>query len=219
MTMEIMRVFGAAARLEGGSFLVRGMAGYEAREYTVEPDVSAATVFGAAAAITGITVEIPGIPRGTLQGDLAFFGLLRSMGCAVVAGEGGIVVGGGGLRGIEADMNALPDSVPALAVAAAFASTPTAVTNVAHLRHKESDRIAALVSELGKIGALAGAAPGGLTVAPAPLRAAEIETYDDHRIAMSFAVAGLALDGMRIRNPGCVAKSFPGFWTELEKFN
>ena len=77
MTMEIMRVFGAAARLEGGSFLVRGMAGYEGREYTVEPDVSAATVFGAAAAITGITVEIPGIPRGTLQGDLAFFGLLR----------------------------------------------------------------------------------------------------------------------------------------------
>lgn len=219
MTIALMRDFGVHAEAAGAAHRLAGAGRYRARDYDVEPDISSAAFFGAAAAITGNRVTIRGVRRDTLQGDIGFFGLLAEMGCAVDYDADGVTVAGGALRGITTDMNAFPDSVPPLAVVSAFASTPSALTGVAHLRHKETDRLSALCSELGKIGAGAGVSGGTLTITPGPLRGAPIETYRDHRIAMSFAVAGLRLDGMRIVNPGCVGKSFPGFWTELEKFN
>ncbi|HLF15181.1 MAG TPA: 3-phosphoshikimate 1-carboxyvinyltransferase [Bacteroidota bacterium] len=219
MTLSVMRDFSVDCGHVGAVYRLEHPRRYAAREYTVEPDVSSATFFGAAAAITGCTVTIPGVRRDTLQGDIAFFTILREMGCAVVFRDRELVITGGILRGVRTDMNALPDSVPALAVTAAFASTPTTVTNVSHLRHKETDRLRALANELNRIGASATVAPAGIDILPGRLRGCEIETYNDHRIAMSFAVAGLKADGMRILNPGCVAKSFPGFWAQLEKFN
>jgi 3-phosphoshikimate 1-carboxyvinyltransferase len=115
-------------------------------------------------------------------------------------------------RGIKIDLNEMPDMVPTLAVAALFAPGRTVITNVANLRHKESDRLAAMAAELKKIGARAEELPDGLIVEGGNLRGAEIETYNDHRIAMAFALAGLRIPGIRIRNPGCVAKTFPGFF-------
>lgn len=219
MTVAVMDRFGVGCRHAGNSWHVTPGPRYRPAVWGIEPDLSAATVFGAAAAVTGATVRLPGIPARTLQGDIRFFGLIREMGCRVVTLEDGLEVTGGPLTGITADLNGLPDSVPALAVTAAFASTPTTITNVAHLRYKESDRLRALSTELRKIGAASGVDGGSLSVAPGPVRGAVIDTYDDHRIAMSFAVAGLAAPGMAVRNPGCVTKSFPGFWTELEKFH
>ncbi len=219
MTIAVMRDFGVGAEAAGAAYRLATAGHYRAREYDVEPDLSSAAFFGAAAAITKSRVTIRGVRRDSLQGDVGCFLLLREMGCAVGFDADGVTVEGGTLRGITTDMNPLPDSVPPLAVAAAFASTPSAITGVAHLKRKETDRLSALCNELGKIGARAGVSGGTLTISPGPLRGAVIETYRDHRIAMSFAVAGLGLDGVRIVNPGCVAKSFPGFWTELEKFN
>jgi 3-phosphoshikimate 1-carboxyvinyltransferase len=218
MTAAVMSAFGASCTDDGRSFRVDSPRGYAATEFPVEPDVSSATYFGSAAAITRGAVLIRGLRPGTLQGDIAFFDLLREMGCAVTAGSDGLEIAGAPLRGISADMNALPDSVPSLAVTAAFASSPTTITNVAHLRHKESDRLLALTRELARIGASASVEGDAMTITPGVPRGATIETYDDHRIAMSFAVAGLATDGVSIVDPACVVKSFPGFWTELDKF-
>jgi 3-phosphoshikimate 1-carboxyvinyltransferase len=119
------------------------------------------------------------------------------------------------LRGIEADMNAMPDCVPTLAVVALFAQGPTTIRNVAHLRYKETDRLRAVAAELTKLGASVDILDDGLQIRPGALHGAEIETYHDHRMAMSFAVAGLALPGVAIAHPACVAKSFPRFWEEF----
>ncbi len=218
MTIALMRDFGVHISSDGSAYRLSRPGAYRGREYDVESDVSSATYFGAAAAITGNTVTIRGVRRDTLQGDIGFFPLISAMGCGVGFGDDDVTVSGGELRGVNADMNALPDSVPALAVAAAFASTPSTISGVEHLRHKETDRLSALHNELGKIGARTSVSGGEFTITPGPLRGAVVETYKDHRIAMSFAVAGLRLRGMRIIDPGCVAKSFPDFWTELDKF-
>jgi 3-phosphoshikimate 1-carboxyvinyltransferase len=218
MTAAVMRAFGASCVDDRGSFRVEAPGGYTPSDFIVEPDASSATYFGSAAAVTRGVVLVRGLRPDTLQGDIAFFDLLREMGCGVTPVAEGLEIAGAELRGIDAGMNALPDSVPSLAVAAAFASSPTTISDVAHLRHKESDRLLALSLELGKIGAPASVSGGAITIVPGVARGATIETYDDHRIAMSFAVAGLATGGMSILDPACVAKSFPGFWTELEKF-
>ncbi len=219
MTIALMRDFGVTCSLSGSAYRPDSTARYSGRVYPVEPDVSSAAFFGAAAAIAGCTVSLPGVRRDTLQGDIAIFPILREMGCRVDISGDGVEISGGTIRGVSIDMNALPDSVPALAVAAAFAASPTTIRNVGHLRHKESDRLLAITTELRRLGASASVTQGDLTIIPGDLRGCDVETYNDHRIAMSFAVAGLRVDGLRIINPGCVKKSFPGFWTELDKFS
>lgn len=219
MTAAVMREFGVSCDVSGGRFAPRHGARYSpAARYDVEPDLSAAAIFAAAAAVTRAAVRFPGLPPETLQGDARALDLLGVMGCAVERSGDGVSVTGGPLRGIDAEMGDIPDAVPPLAVTAAFAAGPTRIRNVGHLRHKETDRLSALETELRRIGAEATADGDDFVVVPRPLRAATIETYNDHRIAMSFAVAGLALGGMRIVNPGCVEKSFPRFWDELGKF-
>jgi 3-phosphoshikimate 1-carboxyvinyltransferase len=185
--------------------------------YAVEPDASAASYFLAAAAITAGTVTVADLSRNSLQGDVAFVDVLERMGCRVEECSAGITVHGRPLRGIDVDMNAISDTVMTLAVIACFAEGPTRIRNVAHIRHKETDRIRALVTELGKIGAEVEEFPDGLAITPRPLHGAEIETYDDHRMAMSLAIAGLRVPGIVILNPGCVAKTYPDFWSDFER--
>ncbi len=192
--------------------------GYEGRAYAIEPDASAASYFTAAAAITGGRVRIEGLGRDSLQGDVAFCDALARMGCDVVWEHDAVTVAGRASHGIEIDMNAISDTVPTLAVVALFAAGPTAIRNVAHVRDKETDRISDLVRELRRLGAEVDEREDGLTVwptGPAPLRPARVATYDDHRMAMSLALAGLQQAGVEIEDPVCVGKTFPAYWIQL----
>ncbi|MCS6863826.1 MAG: 3-phosphoshikimate 1-carboxyvinyltransferase [Gemmataceae bacterium] len=197
----------AAARIQGP------------REYPVEPDASAASYFWAAAAITGGAVTVRGFRDkfGSLQGDLRFVRVLEEMGCQVLSHDAGLTVRGGPLRGVDVDMNDISDTVMTLAAVACFADGPTTIRNVAHIRHKETDRIAALATELRKLGAAVEEHRDGLTITPRPLHGCALDTYNDHRMAMSLALIGLKVPGVVIRNPGCVAKTYPGFWQDFER--
>jgi 3-phosphoshikimate 1-carboxyvinyltransferase len=187
------------------------------QEYQIEPDASAASYFWASAAITGGEVTVPHLNKHSLQGDVCFLEVLADMGCQVIEGTAGVAVRGGPLRGIDVDMNDISDTVMTLAAVACFAEGPTTIRNVAHIRHKETDRLRALATELRRVGAGVEEFADGLTITPRPLHGAEIETYNDHRMAMSMALIGLKVPGIVIRNPGCVAKTYPGFFADLEK--
>ncbi|MDD9967004.1 MAG: 3-phosphoshikimate 1-carboxyvinyltransferase [Myxococcales bacterium] len=218
VTLSAMEAFGVEATFAApGLLTVAAGQRYRGRRYTVEPDASTAAYFFAAAAITGGRILVEGLSPVSQQADIGVLSLLERMGCEVEAlPEGVSVVGPSGrLRPIDVDMNAMPDAVLAMAVVALFASGPSRLRNVANLRIKETDRLAALASELTKLGARAEADADSLTIAPGPLRGCEIETYDDHRMAMALALAGLALDGVVIRDPGCVSKSWPAYFDAL----
>jgi 3-phosphoshikimate 1-carboxyvinyltransferase len=226
MTVEMMRRFGAVLAVKPGLvFHVPGRQSYQApSQFLVEPDASAASYFLAAAALTKGKVCVPGIGRNSLQGDARFVDILQLMGCQVACqpsqfrpGAEDIEVRGAPLRGIDVDMNDISDTVMTLAAVACFAEGPTTIRNVAHIRHKETDRLAALATELRRVGAEVDEFADGLTITPRPLHGAEIETYNDHRMAMSMALIGLRVPGIVIKNPGCVAKTYPGFWDDLEK--
>lgn len=217
MTIQVMRDFGVQVEQEGyRRFRVPAGQRYRAREYLIEADASNASYFLAAAAVTGGSVTVRPIPRDSVQGDLRLLDLLAKMGCRVSRGDDWIRVEGRARRGIHADMNALPDMVQTLAVVAAFAGTPTRIDHVANLRIKETDRLRALATELRKLGAEVEERDDGLTIYPRPLHGADIATYDDHRMAMSFAVAGLVVPGVRILNPECVSKTFPDFFKRFQ---
>ena len=185
---------------------------YRGRTYAIEPDASAASYFFAAAAIAGGSVTVEGLSRNSLQGDVAFCDCLRQMGCEVIDGDDQITVKGKPLRGIDVDMNAISDTVQTLGAVALFAEGPTTIRNVGHIRHKETDRIAALATELRKFGAEVEERADGLRITPKPLHGATIDTYDDHRMAMSMALVGLVVPGVVIRDPGCTSKTYPDFF-------
>jgi 3-phosphoshikimate 1-carboxyvinyltransferase len=157
-----------------------------------------------------------GLKTDSAQGDIRFVDLLQRMGCRVSKASDGIRVAGGSLAAIEADLADMPDQVPTLAVVAAFAEGTTVIKNVAHLKSKESDRLSATVTELKKMGIEAACSENELVVKGGKPKGSIIDTYNDHRIAMSFAIAGLNVPGVCIRNEGCVEKSFPGFWEVFE---
>jgi 3-phosphoshikimate 1-carboxyvinyltransferase len=186
-------------------------------QYAIEPDASAASYFWAAAAILGGRVTVEGLTEHSLQGDVAFVDVLQQMGCRVEKGDAGITVHGGRLRGIDVDMNAISDTVMTLGAVACFADGPTRIRNVAHIRHKETDRISALATELRRLGAGVEEFADGLEITPRPLHGATVQTYNDHRMAMSLALVGLKVPGVVIDNPGCVAKTYPGFWQDLDR--
>lgn len=189
---------------------------YKGRMYQVEGDASNASYFWAAAAVTGGRVTVDNVPVLSLQGDIGLVPLLARMGCEVTQiGSGISIARRDRLVGITVDMGDMPDVVPTLAVVAAFAHGRTIISNIAHLRIKECDRLHAVVTELGKIGARVEELSDTMIIygdGGASLHGADIETYKDHRMAMSFAVAGLRIPGLRIAGEGCVAKSFPDFW-------
>ena len=191
------------------------------KTYVIEPDASSASYFFAAAALTGGRVRVKNLGKDALQGDVHFVDVLKQMGCQVRKGNKYIEVRSpqdGILRGVTVDMNAISDTVMTLAAIAPFADAPTQITNIGHIRGKETDRISALVKELTRLGVKTDEAPDGLTIYPAKkLKSAQIRTYDDHRMAMSFAVTALKSPGIEIRDPGCVAKTFPSYWETLDK--
>jgi 3-phosphoshikimate 1-carboxyvinyltransferase len=219
LTVQMMARFGVAVQEGGGEYSVRSGQRYQARGLDIEPDGSNASYFLAAAAATGGRVKVVGLGSGSAQGDMGFLDVLEEMGCEVVREEGSVEVKGpkDGLRAVDADMARMPDVVPTLAVLAALAKGETRITGAAHLRHKECDRLSALATELSRVGVKVSEQQDGLTITGGNGHGAEIETYDDHRIAMSFAVLGLAVPGISVKDPGCVAKSFPGFWEAFER--
>ena len=218
MTIEILARFNVQVEREGyDRFTVAGGQTFNPGRYSIEPDASNASYFWAIGAISGRRVTVADIHKASLQGDLGIVALLEQMGCRITHSEEGLGVQGGELRGIETDMGNMPDMVPTLAVVAAFARGTTVIRNVAHLKAKECDRLAAVMTELGRMGIETHSDGRDLTIFGGNPHGAEIETYDDHRIAMSFAVAGLGAEGTVIRNERCVDKSFPEFWKVFEQ--
>jgi len=219
MTLAVMRSFGAESRVADNltRFEIPAPQSYRAVDYEIEPDASAASYFWAAAAIGGGRIRVEGLSRHALQGDVAFCDLLGQMGCHVEYGERHITVTGGPLRGIEADMNAISDTAQTLAAVALFAEGPTTVRGIAHNRHKETDRIADLARELRRLGGQVAELPDGLRITPGELHGAEVETYNDHRMAMSLALVGLRVPSVLIKNPGCTAKTYPEFFEDLRR--
>jgi 3-phosphoshikimate 1-carboxyvinyltransferase len=216
MTLRLMEAWGAHSTVEDDMIVVPGGQWYRAQRFVVEPDASNASYFAAAAAIVGGSVRIEGLTSSSVQGDLGFLGVLQQMGARVVWHPDHVeVVGTGKLTGVDVAMNSMPDMVSTLAAIAPFASTPTTIRNVAFIRHHESDRIRALATELRRLGAMVVENDDGLEIMPSAMHPAAVETYDDHRIAMSFAVTGLKLGGVKIKDPGCVAKTFPDFFDRL----
>ncbi len=215
MTVAMLRTWGADVTATPTGYSVQPGLTAPAGPYAIEPDASAASYFWAAAAIAGGRVTVTGLGRDALQGDVRFVDVLAGMGCRVTASAAGITVEGGPLRGIDVDMGDISDTVMTLAAVACFAAGPTRVTNVGHIRHKETDRIAALATELRKLGAGVAEQADGLTITPQPLTGCEVATYDDHRMAMSLALVGLRVPGVVVADPGCVAKTYPNFWREF----
>jgi 3-phosphoshikimate 1-carboxyvinyltransferase len=213
MTIRMMADFGVSVEREGGkTFRVRAGQKYRGRDYLVEGDASSASYFWAAAAIAGGRVRISNIGEDSIQGDARFVDVLEKMGAKVRRGTDGTEVEGPIVRGIEVDLNDMPDLVPTLAAAALFVPGPTRIVNVANLRFKESDRIRAMATEIRRVGGMAEELADGIVVKGGKLRGARIETYRDHRIAMAFSLVGLKVPGIVIQDPGCVSKTFPTFF-------
>lgn len=216
VTADILRSFGATVTRNGTVFRVRG-GRLERAEYRVEGDYSSASYWFAAAAATRGVVHVRGLAYPSAQGDARFLDVLEAMGCTVTRGEE-VVVAGGPLRGGTFDCNSTPDIVPSLAAIAPLASEPVEIVNVANLRVKESDRLATVTSELRKLGVKVDERPDGLRIEPGwSSDAATIETHNDHRIAMAFAIAGLARGNVTIANEQVVSKSYPRFWKTLDE--
>ena len=218
MTAAVMAQFGGRiTKPDPGTYVV-SPTGYRATSFSIEPDASAASYFFAGAAITGGRVRVEGLGTDSLQGDLAFVDVLERMGAEVERGSDFTEVRGTGvLHGIAVDMGDLSDTAQTLAAVAVFADSPTKVTGIGFIRRKETDRIAAVVTELRRCGIDADETPDGFHIVPGQPKPATIQTYDDHRMAMSFALLGLRAPGIQIADPGCVAKTFPGYWDEFDR--
>lgn len=217
MTLEVMRAFGVTVGLPREGTYEVPTGGYRPASYAVEPDASGASYGLAAAAVTGGSVCVPGFRRGGLQPDARFVDVLERMGCdARPTSDGLCVQGPSELQGIDVDLHEAPDIVPTVAAVCLFATGTSIIRNVGHLRFKESNRLEGLAGEFRSLGANIMIEGDGIRILPAPLRGAALDPHDDHRLAMSFAVVGLKVPGVAVRNPECVVKSFPGFWKEFD---
>ena len=218
ITLDIMQTFGVSVKNEFyQSFHIPAGQRYRAQSYEVEGDASSASYFLAAAAVTGGEVSVTHLNPDSVQGDIKFPGALEQMGCEIKRAGEKITVFGNPLRGITINMNDMPDVVQTLAVVALFAKGKTTMTGIGNLRIKETDRIAALANELTRLGASVEAGDDFIIIEPGPRQPAEVKTYGDHRMAMSFAVAGLGIPGIKIEDPRCVDKSFPDFFERFQE--
>ena len=218
MTIDMMADWGVAvARPEPARLHVRAGQSYHAQPaFEVEPDASSASYFFAAAAVTGGEVCVRGLSRKALQGDVGFVDALAAMGAQVRESTEGLTVKGPArLGGLEIDMNAISDTAPTLAAIAANASAPVVIKGVEHMRWKETDRVAAMATQLRRMGGDVDERRDGLVIRPSKLHAARVQTYDDHRMAMSLVIAGIANQGVEIEDPGCTSKTFPQFFDVL----
>jgi len=220
ITLNVMRRFGVeVARQEWRAFQVPGARYRSPGTAFVEGDASSASYFLAAGALGGGPVRVEGVGRDSIQGDVRFAEVLQAMGAKARTGDAWIECAAGGkLRAIDMDLNHIPDAAMTAAVLALFADGPSTLRNIASWRVKETDRLAAMATELRKLGASVDEGSDYLRITPGPLKGgAEIETYDDHRMAMSFSLVAFGGVPVRIQDPQCVAKTFPGFFAELEK--
>lgn len=217
ITLAMMRAFGARATDHHSEFSVE-TTGYAARDYWIEPDASSASYAFATAAVTGLSITVPGLTGEALQGDYGFVKLLEQAGAKVDVGASSTTVTGQEtLRGLDVDMHHISDTVMTLAATAPKFSGPTRITNVANIRIKETDRLMATVNELRRLGQEVEHGEDWLRVTPRPVAPAVVLSYSDHRMAMAFAVLGLVQAGVSIENPACVAKTYPTFWDDLRK--
>jgi 3-phosphoshikimate 1-carboxyvinyltransferase len=223
ITRRMAADFGGRVDAGSTSFLVHATGGYRARRYAIEPDASSASYPFALAAATGGSIVVPGLGPSALQGDYAFTHVLEQMGASVHANtnetrvEGETHDGTVALRGVDVDMHDISDTVMTLAAIAPLADAPTRIRNIANIRIKETDRLAALATELAKLGQDVTEGPDWIEIRPRPIRPALVHCYADHRIAMSFAVLGLAAGGVTLDDPACVAKTYPGFWDDVDR--
>jgi len=226
MTLAVMADFGVRVERDGyNRFFISPGCYHSPGTYMIECDATAASYFFAAAAICRGTVRVEGITRLSKQGDLAFLDVLSQMGCKVAEGPDWVSVTGSpgssglsSLRGVTVDMGDMSDTAQTLAAVAPFASTPTTIRGIASSRLKETDRVAAICTELTRLGVRVDEHPDGLTVYPCHnLHSAEIQTYQDHRMAMAFSLIGLKIPGLTILDPECVSKTFPGFFEVLAR--
>ncbi len=218
MTIGGLKSFGVNVQNQNyKNYIINPTEEYRATQYKVEGDASGCSYFWAIAAITGSTVRVNNISKNSSQGDVKFAEILEKMGCRVEYGEDYITVTGTGkLKAVNVDMELMPDTAQTLAIVAAFAEGDTRITGLSTLRIKETDRIAAVQNELKKMGIETEIGNDFIVVNGGSPKGAEIETYKDHRMAMSFAVAGARVEGMGIVEPEVVAKSFPEYWDFLK---
>ena len=217
MTQKIMVDFGIDCSWhDPNSIVVEANQIYRAREYAIEADASSASYFFGMAAVTGGVITVRGIKRDSTQGDMGLVGILEKMGCVATREKESVTLAGGRLKGVEVDMNTMSDVAPTLAVVSLFAEGRTTIRNVENMRIKECDRISALAKELKKLGAKVEELRDGLKIwGGAKYRGAAVDPHDDHRLAMSMALAGLRIPGVKIQNPGCVAKTYPNFFRDF----
>lgn len=216
LTVGVIAQFGTDVERQGYEAFTVRPGGYTGAAFAVEGDWSSASYLFALAAALGGRVTVRNLDPASAQGDRRFVGALAAMGCRVSSGPAGVTVERDGpLRGIECEMSSAPDTVQTLAVIGALAEGPTRITGIGHLRHKESDRLAVTADRLRLLGAGAAVEEDALAITPAPLHGGTIDPAGDHRTAMAFAVLGLAVGGVAIEDPGCVAKSWPEFWEAL----
>ena len=215
LTLDVMNAFGVKVEKKDDKiFNIPYGQSYSPREYTIDGDVSSASYFWGAAAITSGTVKTENIhPHSTRQGDIRLLDILKKMGCEVSREDDSVTVNGAHIKGVNVDMGSMPDMVPTLAVVALFAEGTTIISNVSHLKHKESDRIADTANEIRRIGGRVDEREDGLVIyGGEKLVGAEIDPHNDHRLAMSFAMAGLRVPDILVKGEDCVNKSFPHFW-------
>jgi 3-phosphoshikimate 1-carboxyvinyltransferase len=220
LTAAVMGAFGADRVEVGATHITVHPGRYRGTRYEVEPDASSASYPLAVAAVTGGTVEVPGLGARSLQGDARFADLLAAMGCDVAWGDDSVTVSRPSARplaGIEIDMSDISDLVPTVVAVAVTAGSPTRITGVGFIRHKESDRLGDLAAELRATGARVTVEPDGLLVEPGegPLRGARLGTHHDHRLAMAFGVLGTVVAGIEVDDPHVVSKSWPEFWAMI----
>jgi len=213
ITMSIMNAFGVQVINKNYRYFhIPAGQQYEPREYVIEPDASSSSYFFAAAALTGGRVRVKDLTSDSTQGDIRFVDVLERMGCHVNRQSSGIeVMGPAQLKGIDVDMNAISDTALTLAAIAPFAEDRVTIRNIEQTRWQETDRIHAMVTELRKLGVDVVEHRDGVEIYPSKIKPAKIDTYDDHRVAMSFSLIGLKVPGIRIKNPECVSKTFPSF--------
>ncbi len=220
MTLRMMADFGVTVENEGFRKFKALPGRYVGKDYLIEPDVSNACYFWAMAVLTGGSAMVKEIPLDSLQGDLQFLRVLKGLGARIGAKNHGVYVegpAGGMFPGIEADLGAIPDQTMTLAALAPYASSPTAIRNVGLIKFHESNRIAAITNELQRMGIQTEELDDGILIYPGIPHSAEIETYDDHRMAMAFALTGLRTPGIRIKDPGCTKKTFENYFEVFDR--
>lgn len=218
ITLALINTFGGEIENQNYQrFIIKGGQQYQSPgKYLVEGDASSASYFLAAAAIKGGIVRVTGIGKNSLQGDIHFASVLEKMGATIRWGDDYIECERGKLKGIDMDMNTIPDAAMTIATTALFAEGETTIRNIYNWRVKETDRLSAMATELRKVGAMVDEGRDYLTVIPPKqLTTAEIKTYNDHRIAMCFSLVALSNTPITILDPGCTAKTFPDYFEKL----